>query len=216
MSINIRTSQTRCSGIYGLCCRTTGKWYIGQSKNIPTRWNYYSRLKCKGQCKLHAALLKYGYDEFDKVVLEYCDPMPEILLEAELRWVTQHNSIENGYNIRSPDLRAEFSDETRLKISKAKTGKSRPPATKIARKHMSLSGGHRLGTTHSPETKLKMRLAKLGKQVKPEKLHKYKKSKAHRRKLSLATTSYYARKKFALDMSGNVSKNTPNEHTQAI
>lgn len=86
-------------GIYGLRCRTTNKWYIGQSIDVYSRWDDYLKLRCKNQRKLYHALKKYGYDGFEKMVIEECDNVDWILDYREMYWIKQFNAFIDGYNL---------------------------------------------------------------------------------------------------------------------
>lgn len=80
-----------------LTCRVNGKRYIGQSINIKRRLNEhrlgksYSPIICK-------AIAKYGWDAFDKTVLEFC-PV-EQLDEKEIQYIAElkpeYNLTEGG------------------------------------------------------------------------------------------------------------------------
>ena len=184
---------TMC-GIYGLRCRTTNKWYVGQSLDIVTRWNKaYKKLRCKDQIKLYHALLKYGYDDFDKVVLEECLPDVELMNAREDHWIIAYNSIDDGYNIRHGGSHGKLSEETKEKISKALTGRK---LSKDICKKMSIARtgkpGHRWtneerlrisnqqrGKIISVDCRRKISNALVGRKKKPF-------SAEHRRKLALA------------------------------
>lgn len=119
--------KNRCVviGIYGLKNRVNDKWYIGQSAdNILDRWGRYSRLKCKRQRKLYNALLKYGYDAFEKVIIEVCDAgIPQEMLDKkETSWILHFNSIEHGYNLTTGGRGGKKSTETRKRMSLANIG----------------------------------------------------------------------------------------------
>lgn len=91
---------TKIAGIYGLKNKTTGKWYIGQSFDIVSRWNAaYKNLRCSGQKKIYNSLKKYGYGNFDKIIIEECQPVPWILNYREMYWIRKMDSINRGYNI---------------------------------------------------------------------------------------------------------------------
>ena len=81
------------SGIYMLICRVNGKRYIGQSNNIRRRLNEhrlgksYSPVICK-------AIAKYGWDAFDKTVLEFC-PVEE-LDDKEIYYIAE---LKPEYNL---------------------------------------------------------------------------------------------------------------------
>lgn len=81
------------SGIYMLVCRVNGKRYIGQSKNIRRRMNEHRRGKGFAPlvCK---AIAKYGWDAFDKTVLEFC-PIEE-LDEKEIHYIAE---LKPEYNL---------------------------------------------------------------------------------------------------------------------
>lgn len=187
----LSTVNIEC-GIYGLRCKTTNKWYVGQSCEIPSRWNKYKNLNCKNQQKLLRALLKYGYDDFEKTVLEECKKeTPQDELDSrETHWMAHYDSINNGYNIKTGGSRGKFSDESKRKMSLAHTGKVLSEETKQkigignTGKVMSpdailkTSAANR-GLKRSDETKLKMSAAKLGKKLGPH-------SEEHRKKISLS------------------------------
>ena len=86
-----------CCGIYGLQNKLKPeKWYVGASKDIFTRWRDYRKKWCKKQPKLYHALKKYGYENFEKVILEECST--ENLKDRENYWTKNKNAVENGYN----------------------------------------------------------------------------------------------------------------------
>jgi group I intron endonuclease len=153
------------SGIYGLRCKSTNKWYVGQSTDVMYRWNkYYKRLNCKGQRKLYNALKKYGYNNFDKIVIEKCDPIDWIMGYREIYWIKHFNSLIDGYNLKEGGLNGgKHSKETKDKISKSK-----------------------IGIKISDETKAKMSLSKRGKKFTKE--HKDKLSLAAKKRKSHVVT----------------------------
>lgn len=116
---------TIVKGIYGLRCKTTDKWYIGQSINILYRWSQYKNLECKGQIKLYNALVKYGYEDFEKTIIEVCE-VDSILTEKENNWMRFYNSIKNGYNIREAGSKGKHSEETKIKMSISQKGRIVP------------------------------------------------------------------------------------------
>lgn len=116
------TTPEKIVGIYGLHCRTTNKWYVGQSLDIKHRWNDYRLFRCKSQPKLHRALKKYGYDDFDKLVIEECDEVQWIMDYREMYWIKRLNCIDNGYNLTEGGSGGKKSKETREKISKSRMG----------------------------------------------------------------------------------------------
>jgi len=126
ITTNTVTSSEKnvCCGIYGLRNKINGKWYVGQSFDIIIRWyRAYEKLHCKKQRKLYNALLKYGYESFDKTILEECKPSIEILNNREDYWIKFYDSINNGYNIKEAGSRGKHSQETIEKIRIALIGK---------------------------------------------------------------------------------------------
>lgn len=181
-----------CCGIYGLRNKANGKWYVGQSTDILSRWNRaYKGMRCQNQHKIYRALKKYGYDGFDKIILEECEV--EKLNDREVYWSEYYDSINGGYNLRvggggrrgalsyetKEKLRArKFTDEWRQKISDAKKGKKFSEAhrekLKIARNARSTASGWtwtenqrkaselRRGRKQTPESNEKRRIAMTG------------------------------------------------------
>ena len=85
------------SGIYMLVCKANGKRYIGKSKNIKRRLNQHRRGKSSSPIICNA-IAKYGWDAFDKTVLEFC-PVEE-LDEKEIQYIAElkpeYNMTEGG------------------------------------------------------------------------------------------------------------------------
>ena len=104
------------SGIYMLTCKINGKRYIGQAQNIAKRmYNHKcSRHKYYEQVIVHA-IVKYGWENFDKTVLEFC-PI-EKLDEREIFWIAK---LKPEYNISSGGVSRrgyKLSKKTREKLS---------------------------------------------------------------------------------------------------
>ncbi len=140
---------TKLVGIYGLRNKINGKWYIGQSWNINARWHHYRRLSCERQQKLYNALVKYGYDGFDKIVLEkLISPTQEQLDVSEEGWIKEKNSVEDGYNLTSGGKsNGRHSPETILKMR----GKRKSKRTKEQLKRMSDAQKGKVQTEESIE-----------------------------------------------------------------
>ena len=156
-------------GIYGLKCKTTGKWYVGQGagKNgIEGRWDDYRLLrKCKAQIKLYRALLKYGYDDFDKVIIEECDLIDWILDYREMYWIRKLDSLHNGYNCTEGGkgfLGGKHRPETIEKMRKSAKGRKRGPMSEEQKEKLRKVLKGRVCGSHGPrseETKRKMKTA---------------------------------------------------------
>ena len=123
-------------GIYLILNKANGKGYVGQSKNIKQRWvKHKSDLNRKTHSNQHLqrAWNKYGKENFDFLILEYCSQ--NLLLQSEAFWVIFLDTKNNGYNlidggIATPILFSEnnpmygkhHSMKSRLKMSE-----SQPP-----------------------------------------------------------------------------------------
>jgi group I intron endonuclease len=144
------TTTEKVVGIYGLRNKVNGKWYVGQSVDVLKRWARYSVCDCRKQRKLYNALKKYGYDNFEKVILEKCDSIEWILDYREMYWIRYLNSIKIGYNLTEGGSSGRKSSETRKKMSAWQIGKKHSEETK--RK----IGLKSLGRIHSESTRKKI------------------------------------------------------------
>lgn len=100
-------SKTSISGIYKITCKPTGRFYIGSSNDIETRWyhhkrdlknnNHYNRL-------LSRACKKYGFNSFEWEVIEECPS--ETLLEREQYYIDILQPFnKKGFNL-AKDVKA--------------------------------------------------------------------------------------------------------------
>ena len=155
------------SGIYGLRCRVTDKWYVGQTKDFTDRRCRYITNRFRGQKKLFAAVKKYGIENFDSTILESVDSVDWILDYREMYWIRKLNTFVDGYNLTeggqlgSGFLGRKHSDETKRKMSAARTGMKKSPES-IAKLVRFLTGKKR-----STETCAKISASRLGKKFGP-------------------------------------------------
>lgn len=113
------------SGIYGIQNRINGKIYIGKSNNIYYRLKahttHLNRRHKDENPHLINAWHKYGEENFEYFVLEYCDK--EDLDWKELYWMDKFDVLDNskGYNIRYDSLTkgCQLPEETKEKMSKS-------------------------------------------------------------------------------------------------
>jgi group I intron endonuclease len=145
---------TEFSGIYGWKCHKTSKWNVGESIAVLDRTrDYFKPSGIKGQIIMLHARKKYGMNEFTCYKLEECKI--EQLHDREVYWSEQLNSMyPNGYNLRvGGDGKALVSEETRMRISKANTGK-------VCKEHVKQAARiANIGKKVTKETKEKLRLA---------------------------------------------------------
>lgn len=161
------TTQKKIVGIYGLRNKITGKWYIGQSINIIERFRDYETLRCKRQPKIYSAIIKYGFDCFEKIILEECESVNWILDYREIYWIKSHNSFLDGYNLTSggkPNLSREYggkqlSEKHRNSLRMGQLGRKHPRETI---EKMSNSAKLRWNSTDGLEMKKKMSTIQTG------------------------------------------------------
>jgi len=104
----------------------SGKIYIGQTWDWKTRKSFYKTLRCKYQTGIYNSLLKYGYDNH---ALEIVCKLPtdisqEVLDRYELiYWEFYKDCNIKLLNCREPGKGGKFSEESKLKLSKALKGR---------------------------------------------------------------------------------------------
>lgn len=89
------------SGIYLIKNKINNHSYVGMSKDIKNRWKHHCHESNNPNSKeyqktLYRAFRKYGINNFEFIVLEYCDEKQ--LREKEIYWINKLNTIDNGYN----------------------------------------------------------------------------------------------------------------------
>lgn len=121
--------------IYILQNKINLKIYVGYSYNVSARWrNHKSNANQGYEFPIHYAIRKYGWENFDKQVIEEWDTKEEAW-DAEMFWIaffrTNINRYgkEYGYNLNdggacsSGMLGKKASEETKLKMSKSLKGR---------------------------------------------------------------------------------------------
>lgn len=111
--------------VYGHRCKINGKWYVGQSsQGIDKRSgvngvNYLKKRK-NNYCnpKFANAILKYGWDNFEHIILE--DNISKEEIDAkETFWISEKDSYNSGYNASPIGNSCHFLTESqREKVSK--------------------------------------------------------------------------------------------------
>ena len=137
-------------GIYKITS-PSNKIYIGQSKDIERRFQQYQSNSCRTQIRLVHSFNKYGIDNHIFEILEECEKSE---LNIKERYYQDYYDVigKQGLNCmltNTDSLPRVFSEETRLKLTKAKTGIkfSQETKDKISKIHK--------GKKHSPERILK-------------------------------------------------------------
>ena len=95
------------TGIYKVTCKISSKSYIGQARNIKARIKQHLRSSINPTAKdydvpFHAAIRKYGIENFDITILELCDE--STLNDRERYWIKElgtyiHAEWSTGYNV---------------------------------------------------------------------------------------------------------------------
>lgn len=125
-----------------------GKTYVGQTIHFNSRIKAHKDLI--GDSKFHNAIKKYGFNAFE--LFSYHGIEIEMLDFCEIELIKRLNSINHGYNLDSGGNKGKFlSEESRLKMSN------------IKKELYSRAQHPREGTTHTAESKEKMRKQKIGK-----------------------------------------------------
>lgn len=139
------------SGVYCWVNKVNGKFYIGSSSNLNTRFRHYYSLpllKSNYSMVICRALMKYGFSNFELYIFEYCDKKD--ILNREQYYFDLLKPTYNILTVAGSSLGVKRTEETKLKISKALSllpnGVNHPMFGKVL----------------SEEIRAKMRIAKLG------------------------------------------------------
>lgn len=142
----------------------TGKSYIGQTNNYGRRTSQHLLTSSKCTALKHA-IQKYGFDNFQSEILAENLTLDEAN-ELESKFILEHNTLApNGYNLTTGGLNNQKSEETKLKMSQARKGKSNGPRTEDVKLKISTS---KIGKPQSAETIAKRALSNTGKIRTPE------------------------------------------------
>lgn len=118
----------------------------------------------------HRAIRQHGFDSFSWSVLELCDIHQ--LVRRESYWIRDKQSASvDGFNtVANPNdsrhIHREVNPVTRLRISRALTGKTLTDATRLK---ISIAGK---GRPCSDETRAKLRASRIGKTFSPDMISK--------------------------------------------
>lgn len=165
--------------IYLLTSKLSGKRYVGQARNLRTRW-YAHRNAAQGapnssygqQTAISRAMRTHGVANFTLTVLEHC--AAEQLNEREQWWIgSLKTMVPDGYNLTSGGVPARRAKDVGARISAANKGRVKTPEwrAKLSAAHTGkkLSVEHRRkisevqrGRKQSAESNLRRSLAMKG------------------------------------------------------
>lgn len=157
--------------------KNISKSYVGRCVNKPNiRWQDGEGYRSG---TFRKAIGKYGWNNFQHEILLTitCDTKEELnywLNEWEKYYIWKYDSYYNGYNDTlggDGSIGRKCSEETKVKISKARKGKKRKPES-IEKMRKTITG-----RKHTEETKRKMSSAAKGKKKSKETIDKMKRTK---------------------------------------
>lgn len=180
--------------IYGHRNKINGKWYIGQTcQNPERRWRYngkgyLSYGKNVGSNKFANAIKKYGWENFEHVILETTNE--ENVDKLETYYIQKYNSVENGYNLTYGGANHKISEETRQKMSNNRKGEKNP----FYGKHHTQEDRQRMSDFQKfrqnlPEVKYNMSIVHKGKKL----------SEEHKLKISNSTKGINSKKVLCIE-----------------
>lgn len=118
-------------GIYMIYSTIDHRVYIGSSKNLKKRLErHFSELKNGNHENryLQRFCNKHGLETIKYKILTYC--CEENLLDLEIKYISIHNSLINGFNLIMPD-RTIYTDKTRRNMSLAQINKKSNSIIKV-------------------------------------------------------------------------------------
>jgi group I intron endonuclease len=162
--------------------KINGKCYVGQTirNDLHERWKKGKGYKVNQV--FSRAINKYGWDNFEHIVLEEVYKTQKELNEAEIKYIELYDSVKNGYNILPGGFYNPMSNpESKEKMKKAITGLKRTPE-QIERNRQA-----KLNMDPEKKEKLRKNLSEIGKTWVGEKNPFYGKthSEETRKKLSM-------------------------------
>lgn len=162
-------------GIYKIT-NPKGAVYIGESKDIESRWNRdYRNLRCKAQRKLYNSFITYGLENHTFEIIKECKS--EEIPYYERHYQEYYNVLdkEYGLNLKYTSVGSKkgiHSEETRKKMSENSKGKNkgikRSEETKKKQSESKIGNKYNLGRVHSEESKQKISKSHKGKKMSEE------------------------------------------------
>lgn len=146
------------SGIYAIVNKITGKKYIGSAVNLQHRWAVHRHELRKGihhSVVLQRAYNKYGEDNLEYSILEYC--APDELIEIEQKYIDINKPEYNILPTAGSMLGFKHSLETKIKIAISSLGRKHSEESKKKISEAQIGEkNHAWGTKHTEEEKQKI------------------------------------------------------------
>lgn len=116
--------------VYIITNKLNGKQYIGQTTQAARkRFMAHCSVGSGTMNILKSSIIKYGKENFDYRVLSECSNI-EQLNDAEMYWIEyMQTKAPYGYNIASGGLNQKHSEQSKIKMSKARKGIQKPTPT---------------------------------------------------------------------------------------
>jgi len=96
----------------------SGKRYVGQTWDFERRMKRYAVGDGVGQRAIHAAVKKYGWENFDAAVIACGIQTQDALNQTEMAFIVMLGSVApNGYNLRTGATGGRVSEKTRKRMS---------------------------------------------------------------------------------------------------
>jgi len=117
--------------VYLIRCRVSDKAYVGQTINtFKHRWaEHLSAARHGSIFPLHAAIRKYGAENFESCILMEANTLDELNALEEYHIKVQNTVAPNGYNVKPGGSNHTCHAETKEKLRLANTGRKRSPET---------------------------------------------------------------------------------------
>lgn len=82
--------------IYKITDKTNGKCYIGQAKNVFSRWSTHCKPESADSMEISRQIQEKGVENFTFEIIEMVSE--DEVDQAEIKWIAYYDSFYNGYN----------------------------------------------------------------------------------------------------------------------
>lgn len=92
---------TKTTGIYGIYCRATGKWYVGAGVDVERRikYHFYAMKTWPNEKEMSRDAQRYGIKSMEAKILEVVSDQSE-LQAREAYWIERLGAMQ-GYNLQA-------------------------------------------------------------------------------------------------------------------